>query len=90
MQIKKPDTPSSGSWVIRVSPRDSIADVTIIDGGCGAAGGDTDPIQLSLAHGDHLYVFLTDTRLVSVTSGTPAECILDNKLFYFEQAVPKE
>jgi len=35
-------------------------------------------------------VLLTDTRVVSVTSGTPAECVLDNKFFYFEQPLPKE
>jgi hypothetical protein len=83
MQIKKPATTLAGSCVIRVSPRDSMADVTIIDG-------DATPILLPLAPGDHLYVLLTDTRVVSVTSGTPAECILDNKFFYFEQPLPKE
>jgi hypothetical protein len=83
LPIRKPETADPGSWLIRVSPRDSMADVTIMEGDDGLT-------TISLAPGDHLYVLLTDTRVVSVTSGTPAECILDNKFFYFEQPLPKE
>jgi hypothetical protein len=82
LPIRKPETADPGSWLIRVFPRDSMADVTIMEGDDGLT-------TISLAPGDHLYVLLTDTRVVSVTSGTPAECILDNKFFYFEQPLPK-
>jgi hypothetical protein len=76
LPIRKPEMTEPACCVIRLSPSESFADVTIMDG-------DDNIITLSLAPEDHLFVLLTETRAVYVTSGTAAECILNNKLFYF-------